>query len=298
MNSRIPVWSRVVFAVLLPFVAYAVWDYVESRRLQSRLEAIQQSGQPLAPQPGHLPAEMLQAERFYRAAAALVNLPSGADRPIAETNRVLVAWRTSRWTPDAVALARSDVDANKEALQFVDRAADLPFRSFAPGTSYNYQTSDLIRLSRLLEYRSAIALDDHKPEAALASLYAEARLVRALEAVPTAVGVALARFRGLSAAVTASPRSGARASLARAFADLDRDDRLKQVLIAGRAMLLRGGVPAFVGPSQRTANPFAAHILTSQLDAFADLIAAADAPWPQRIDRRNAVDRWPYGFGN
>ena len=33
---RIPMWSRVVFFVLLPFVIYSVWNYVEFRRLQSR----------------------------------------------------------------------------------------------------------------------------------------------------------------------------------------------------------------------------------------------------------------------
>jgi hypothetical protein len=122
--------------------------------------------------------------------------------------------------------------------------------------------------------------------------------MRALEAVPAAAGTALAGFRGLSTAVSASPGSGTRERLTRAFGDLDRDDRLKTVLITGRAIILSSGTPAFVGLSRRTANPFVVHTLSRQLDAFSDLIAAADAPWPQRIERMNAVDRWPYGFAS
>lgn len=265
MSARIPVWSRVAFLVLLPFAVYSVWDYIESRRLESRLAAIERLGQPLDIRTPVPVGDALQADRLYRAATALVT-------------------------------GSKDLEANKQALEFVDRAADLPFGGFMPGTSYNLQTSDLVRLARLLEYRSAVALDQHKADAALASFYSEARLVRAIEANPTAMGVGLARFSGLSAAISTSSDSGMREKLARAFSDLDRDDRPKTVLVRGRAAILSGGTPTFLGLSRRTANPMAAHILVQQLDAFASLIAVADTPWPARIDAMNAVDAWPYGF--
>ena len=35
-----------------------------------------------------------------------------------------------------------------------------------------------------------------------------------------------------------------------------------------------------------------------QLDAFAELVAAAEAPWPQRIEAVDVVGRWPSGLAS
>jgi hypothetical protein len=55
---------------------------------------------------------------------------------------------------------------------------------------------------------------------------------------------------------------------------------------------------SYVGGSlaRHPASPFVAYITVRQLDAYAELIAAADAPWPQRIEGVNAVGRWPVAF--
>jgi len=271
VSARIPVWSRVVFLVLLPFVLYSAWDVVESRRLQSRLDALDASRQLAAPQSGRPPAETLQAERFYRAAAALV-------------------------TTERIASRREDLDANREAFDLVDRAAHLPFRSFVPGASYNFLAGDLAKLAHSLEYRAGIELHDNRADAAVTSFFSEARLMRALDAASGGNLSMMPRFAGLGAAMSAGARSPARPALAAALADLDRDDRLKSVLIDGRAKMLLNSTVAFMGPSRRTGNPFGVRIAVQQLDAFASLIAVADAPWPARIDAMNAVDLFPYGF--
>jgi hypothetical protein len=276
---RVPIWSRVAFFVLVPFVVYSALDYIESRRLESRLNAIQQRGEPLQRPYPRLTGESRQAERLYRAAAAL--------------------WVADRqWTPDTIEPVRKEVLANREALEFVDRAAVLPFVGFAPGTSYNYRAGDLMSLGRLLELRAAVELSERRFDAALASFYSEARLVRAIDSLQFGMesgmaGKSVPMFRGLSAAVSAAGPAPGREPLARAFAEVDLDDRLRTDFTSRRVSLLNSFV---AGSTRHPASPFVAYITVRQLDAYAELIAAADAPWPQRIEAVNAVGRWPVAF--
>jgi hypothetical protein len=297
MTRRVPTWSRVVLVLLLPVVAYNIWGYVENRRLEARLNAIHKLGAPTSLSylylPQRAPAGEAQADRLYRAACALAAEPQ--DLPIAARNRVLQAWREGRWSPDAVAIARTAVTGNREALGLVDRAAALPFAGFQAGTSYNYRVGDLLRLCRLCEWRAAVAASDGDGDAALASFTSDARLARVLDLSGSPLG-SLPTFSGLSAAAATKTSVPARDALSRALADIDRDDRLQSTLISNRASMLSGSAAYSISWRQAVNGPFEAHVQVRQLDAFAALIAAADAPWPQRIDAVNAVDVWPLGF--
>ena len=153
MSPRIPNWSRIAFFVLLPFALYMVWDYVETRRIASRINAIEQRKEPLIAQGQWPTGPAREAERLYRAAAALVVSPG--ERPVIERNQLSAAAANDRWTPQTLALVRTSVDANREALDLVDRAAGLPFVGFLRGTSYNYLVSDLMMLRLALERRAA-----------------------------------------------------------------------------------------------------------------------------------------------
>ena len=221
----IPIWSRVAFLLLLPFVLYSALGYIESRRLESRINAIQQRGEPLEPAYPRLTSENRQAERLYRAAAALW-VPQ--QRSIEARNSIGRASRENHWTPESIERARQEVLANREALAFLDRAAALPFAGFAPGTAYNYRAGDLMNLGRLLELRAAVEIGAQRFDAALASFYSEARLVRAVDALQFGIdggmaGRFLPMFTGLSAAVSAARSAAGRETLALAFADVDVD---------------------------------------------------------------------------
>jgi hypothetical protein len=292
MSARIPNWSRIAFFVLLPFALYVLWDYVETRRIASRLDAIERRKEPLVIQGPTPTGQAREAERLYRAAAALVVSPG--ELPVIERNQLPAGANDDRWTPQTLALVRAYVDANREALELVDRAAGLPFIGFLPGTSYNYLVSDLVTLRRVLERRAALATHDGKGDAALSSFYSEARLAKAIDSTRNSERLLITPiplFSGLSAAVAAAPPgSRVREALAGAFADLDREDRLRTSLLVSRASMF---TMASLGPRRHAANPLLAHMMVSQFDTYDQLLTAAEKPWPQRIEAVNAVDKWP-----
>src|SRR6185436_16289776 len=186
-ERRVRLWLRVVSILLLPLAAYSAWDYVESRRLESRLNAIQQRGEPTT-HPYQLPeGDADLAGRLYRAAGALTSFPRQSS--IELRNRVGQAWRTGHWTDEgALEGAALDVAGNREALEFADRAAKLPFVGFGGGTSYNYQVSELLQLARLCELRAAVLASRRNGDGAVASFVTEVRLLRTLESMTTPLG--------------------------------------------------------------------------------------------------------------
>jgi hypothetical protein len=281
--------SFVVCVMLLPFLAYSVWDYVEMARLRRRLDAIAKSGAP-AEAPYQRPTgDAAESERYYRAASALsIDFYDGLP---AARNRLQKALRDGQWSADTIGMARAAVARNAEALALVDRAAARSFTGFLAGSSYNYRVADLFRLAHLCEMRAAVAIAASDGNAALASYASEARLIRALDLAPlpglTWGGVALPSLVGLSAAVERGQSSGqARDVLARALAEVDRDDRHAMAVLQSRSAALRG-------PDYR--GPIVTHFLVASLDVSAELLVAAQQPWPARIDAMNKVGGWPIG---
>jgi hypothetical protein len=158
-----------------------------------------------------------------------------------------------------------------------------------------------MNLGRLLELRAAVEIAEQRFDAALASFYSEARLVRAVDALQFGIdggmaGRSVPMFTGLSAAVSPVGPAPSRETLAQAFADVDVDDRLRADFMGRRVSLLNSFVDGSL--ARYPANPFVAHVTVRQLDAFSELIAAAEAPWPQRIEAVDAVGRWPSGFAS
>jgi hypothetical protein len=290
---RFPLWSRIAFAMLLPVVAYNIWGYVESRRLESRLDAIRRRGEPTSRPYQHPEGDAARAERFYRAASALVTYST--EPSIEMRNRVRRAWLDGRWAPETLRAASVEVAENREALNFVDRAAGLPFVGFVGGTSYNYQTGDLLSLARLCELRAGVLASERNADAALASFYTEARLVRVLDLATYQLGSARPTFSGLSSAMAnLSPSVAAREAAAQAFVDIDHDDRLYRSLIQYRTALLERPPFMFPGGTLLGApRPLSDRSLSRALDDFDRLLTASKRPWPERIEAMNRVGAWP-----
>src|SRR5438876_10162261 len=151
-------WSMVVFVLLVPFVVHAIWDYAESSRLAGNIARIRENHEPLSaydiePRPHPLGGEPAAAERFYGAAAVLARSDDDDFRRRLFI-RIADAERDHRWPDALVADMRHLVDARAEAFRLLDRATTLSFAGFAPGTSYNYRTGDLLGLANLASVRT------------------------------------------------------------------------------------------------------------------------------------------------
>ncbi len=234
------------------------------------------------------------AARYYQAAAALTSNDSYAALSIEERNRTLKALRgASDWTPDAIAVARLRIEQNRDALDFVDRAAVLPFGGFLPGTSYQNRIRALMQLAEVCEFRAVVLAADGKGDAAAASLYSEARLARALDAVSMPSGTSVVpSFTSMTAILArAKPSPASLIPLSGGLEALDRDDRLKETFIRFRASMLNEVMMS--RPPSLQPGAFTAHLTVRSLDALARIIAAADQPWTTRISAINAVGIWP-----
>jgi len=286
--------SLAVFIVLLPFLAYQVWDVVEAARLRSRVERLKASGAPIvlaAPALGG--AEL--AARYYQAAAALTANDSYTALSIEERNRVLEAVRNGvSWPPDVLRIAKLRVEQNREALEFVDRAAPLPFQGVRPGTTYDLMTMQFVQLAQACAFRAAVLASEGRDDAVADSLYSEVRLMRAVDSGSSIAAwtTALPWLNNVAGILgRAKPSRGAVDRVSAALEALDRDDRMKDAFIRLRASMLSQLVMA--RPPSLQPGAFVTHLTVRSLDAFDRIIAAANQPWTTRVSAINAVGIWP-----
>jgi hypothetical protein len=308
-------WSFVAFALLLPFVIHSVWDYIETRRLRAFIDEIVRKGEPVRPDTYRpLTGDAAESDRYYRAAAALASgfgleMSAGAG-PSQFGFRVTRAESEGLWPDDLVRELRTVLDRYRDALTFGDRAASLPFEGFGP-LAYSeltpYLTGQLFNVQRLSHLRSELLALDGDGDGALDSYYTTARLTRALG---DSFGP-LSAVRGASdlqrVLERTRPSPGGLERVSGAVAELDRDDVTTRWLANLRALVIQGASRLGVTPelSQRSthledviARPWNGHVLNRQLEVFSRLLLAAQAPWPERIDRVVAVGEWPIRYGN
>jgi hypothetical protein len=293
--ERPPVRRGFVVALLLvlPFLAHAVWDYIETRRLNARVETVARSGAPITMYRSvELGADAARAERYYRAASVLAGDFRLSDKPEVEY-RLSHAMRDAAWTPAAIDELRSPLEAHDDALALVDRAAPLPFDGFATGSDRNRVVGGLHSAAILCEARAVVRASAGDADGAVESIYSEVRLWRA----GTAWLVQLPALKFVLQRTT--PSAGARRKLANALQEFDRDDRLAEAYIRQRAALLsselsHGPYTPFVGTW--AARPWMLHRLNAQLDVSAELIEAARKPSAERAAAIRAVGRWPFFF--
>jgi hypothetical protein len=282
--------SAVMFLLLAPFVAHAIWEYVEARRLRVRVEAIAARGEPLTARETEvvlLTGGAAESDRYYRAAAALVSDDDYDGVPSPTWHRISTAEREKVWPPELLAVIRNAVDRNHDALALVDRASSLQFEGFSPGTSYTYQMSAILRLVRLCDWRAVLRAADGNSEAAFDSLYSEARLARATASPPQAATTFI-RFLALPFVLERGrPSASARKRLDDAFATLDREGYLKQQFLRTRAMLIdeylagerRAARVAWTSPMQTWRR----HRVVQALDDYEPVLRAAERPWPEPL---------------
>jgi hypothetical protein len=261
-----------------------------------RIDAIAERGEPLTvreTEVARLTAGAAESDRYYRAAAALLSeVYEGV--PTTTWYRIRTAERDKAWPPELLAVIGDAVDRNADALTLVDRASLLPFEGFTPGTSYNYQMSEFLRLVRLCDWRAVLRAVDGNVEGAVDSLYSEIRLGRALGSPPQAATALIGSFPALPFMLDRGrPSAAARTRLDDALAELDREDYLKQQFLRSRAMLIdehlagerRAARVAWTSPMQTWRR----HRMVQALDDYEPVLHVAERPWPEPLQALPAL---------
>ncbi len=281
--------SAVLCILLIPILIHSIWDYREVRHLDAALARIDESAEPTTARlRTELSGGAADADRFYRAAAALSSGRAAKQLP----NDVAAALRTAErddvWPPELVEALRSWVDSQDEAIQLADRASALPFVAFAPGTTHGYLIADLVNLLRAFGYRAIVRAVSGDAEGAAESLYGEVRMNRPLDAFFGAARMA-ADLRIVLSHVRPSGRALAR--LAAALAELDRGDAPKRELIKLRANFIDGVRDAREAVVLR---PWRTHVINRTLAAYAQMIRVTNEPWPERMDAIVKAEYTPF----
>ena len=286
--------SVIVLIFLAPFLIHAIWSYVETRRLNYALQSLEARGETVRTQSVVPVGDAATAARYYRAAAALAS-DFRAD-PRGWAGELTAAERTGNWPDGLMAKIRNVIAPYEDMLSLVDRAAELPFDDFGPGTTYNYLAAGLIDAIRISSLRAVVSAFDGDAGGAARSLYSAVRAGRWFDGrsfVPyslwftSAVELTMGRVR---------PGDVELERLARALEEADDDNVLRQVFLGMRAGMLSQGPadPWFIGsrvaPVFVVDRPWRTHQVNRQLAWYADVLNAVDAPWPDRIDAVGRVD--------
>lgn len=325
-------WPFIAFVALVPFALHAGWDYLEARSLKTALDALRAAGAPVAetdlqPRVQVEPPEK-DAAPYYTAAAVLAGdrWPSTGGQTF---NVVVTGGRQRRLfqrlareleagvvSDELLGEMRGVLEQRDEALRLLDRATELEFRRFAPGTDYGYRAYQLIELKSLCSLRTSYLALTGDGNGAAASVNASIRLGRVIAWGPFRIQAgSFVSVRNSAADLQlvlerTEPSEPRLAAIAEQLAAADSDATLTRYFMDDRASLIDAFVSRALGANyfesggsglfgarsfthgdwlDALVRPFTAHRLRRQLATYDALVDASRKPWPQRIDALRAV---------
>ncbi len=310
-------WLRraaiVAFAILLPIAAHRLWDYIELRQLVREIERIRDKGEPVSESDvaaviaGRQYAQHPRqdnADSYYLAAAMLAQSTRSAEaiNPLLEWLAIQRPDQRSAESLRKVAEPlRQVVEESRDALTLADRAAQLKFTGFFPGTEYSYRTSNLLSLYDIVRARSLGDAADGRADDAVGSVLCGLRLRRALRET----GWEPAPYDEVAAVLSLSQPSAE--ALRRLQAALEQEERPQQAIenfLRQRAQYLDtiwrqlyGAEPhaprTYTLPTRGVVDtilrPRITHQVVGVLRLWAELIEVARTPWPQKAAASAAV---------
>jgi len=308
----------IIFVLLLPVAAHALWDYIEARRLSSAVEAIRQRGERLhfgkSGEGRPITPEQKQASRYYGAAGILVRDAYG--KPLAAVSQEIAALSAldpaaARADPRLETL-RQVAEQYSPALELLDRAARLDARGLDYGdeSRYGFPNKYLADVNTLRTARLAFL---GEAEAASQALLGTLRIQRAYRDVywlnwPVDSDSSLRLILAF-----APPAERELRSLQEEYAKWDVDSEVEDRLVEIRARLIEvvwpgafgelPTVPRIQDPQDRgrasrlvdvALRPWVTRGLTRVLRQYEDALAAARQPWPAKLDAAKAIaERYP-----
>ncbi len=305
--------AMMAFAILLPIAAHRLWDYIELRQLVREIEAIRDKGEPVSESDiaaviaGRRYAQHARqdnADSYYLAAAMLAQNTRGADAITHLLEWLAIQPPAQRTTQALQKLAeplRQVVAESHDALTLADRAAQLKFTGFFPGTEYSYRTSNLLSLYDLVRARSLSAAADGRADDAVDSVLCGLQLRRALRET----GWEPAPYDEVAAVLSLSQPSAE--ALRRLQTALEQEDRPQQAIdtfLRQRAQYIdtiwrqlygaerhapRTYTLPVRGIVEGILRPRITHQTVDVLRLWAELIDIARSPWPQKASASAAV---------
>jgi hypothetical protein len=303
----------VIFIVLVPIAAHALWDYIEIQRLQREIEAIRAQGEPVTERVAgrgyrRLTPDQELAGRYIMAAAVLASPAAKRHRDTVAPLLAHMAGHAPKGFNRADVAQRLDAATAQatDALTLLDRGANLPFAGFPPGTGYSYQLSDVLGLQQILAVRTASLSLAGQGDAAVASAITSLRTRKVPEpsydfphpGYETAVILSFTTpsddsLRGLLKELEAQDQPNA-------IADQTMKDRAAFMdRVFGRVY---GGDPEMPGVRRSTRDGFLAVFwrpwftrrFVDRLRGWNELVTASRLPWPEKDIAMWAIyDRFP-----
>lgn len=296
------------FAIALPILVHAAWDYTEVRGLRMRVDAIRAKGEPTSidqvrPSPG-LTDSGIEAARFYRAAAALASNWNRNAYVALDPPHNIMNVAPQNWSSAQREQANRLVSANSDVLDLVDRATAMEFLGFPPGTDYSYRFAELWQLEQLASLRTRVLAVDRR-DSAVKALHVQLLLLRAIdreyphtvswfiEVISRDLALVVGRVR---------PTDALFAAFEAVLTALDRDNRVKRIFLAQRAEWLSNGSlhprsrlrPVLI-PWEAVRRPLDLHMVNAVVDMQTQNLEYADLSWPQRLEPFRGVDLGPFG---
>jgi hypothetical protein len=300
---------RLAFRCLLVFVAFwaawEVWNRTEMRRYQQIVAPIlAEADKPLQAASVETIAED-DAARYYSAAAvaAIGEQPSQPSPAylVGLVQRIRVGLVDGApVNPRDAEIASQALARGEASMQLADRGAALPFRRFAPGTSFNYRFAGLVGVHSALALRTLEALRAGNATDAATAIYSRLRLMRALE---LEIFPSTEKAREMSELASdvgvwlgLRPSDQALQQIAEGLEEPYQRDELVAVIAKQAQFWWRNGEGA--GRAGWFA-PLFLHFGIPPMRAAVTAIDAVKKPWPQRLDsvRQLPDDGYQVSYG-
>jgi hypothetical protein len=291
----------VLFIVLLPFAAHALWDFIEIRRLVREIESIRAKGEPVtereAGQGDHqLAPEHKRAGRYYLAAAMLA-LDFQPYKLLSDVDEWLATSTAASPPPELAKGLEQLVTESRDALALFDTAQAAELVGFPAGTDYNYRTAGLMSLFRLHSARTLSLSFSGRGDKAVESSIAALKTRRVMREVRWS---RLFRQGGPDITAVLGFSQPSAQSLRRLQAALEAEDQPDQIvenLAAQRAWAIELLWQRYYGHdpraprsyslpmrsvSERLLRPWFTHQYVALLRVWAEVLEAARKPWPEK----------------
>jgi hypothetical protein len=303
VRPRFRKFAIAAFIVLIPIALFALWDYIEARRLGAAVKALREAKQPLTTQSSYTDAiRPDNASRYYNAASSLVDLSDTYGPPPGLMERLD---RGEPGSAELLAEVRGVLERNREAEALLQRATNLDFHGMRPGFEYTLRWGQLGELSRLAGLRTYERIKSGDPDGAAQAIVQNLRLVHPLSWNNRANAVdalsvwsssaANQGMRALPQLLELNPSMMTLDRLSREVSALDVDDAIEQSVVLERALLVqtfwnephqwyarpwRNTVPQ---PWWQLMRPWLAHRAVALIGIMNEQHNVARRAWPDRL---------------